>query len=109
MIGALLATLAPLATAVVADAVSAPAKLPEPLLQGEGEVVALGSGLEYFQELPAVMRERVTRRVPDQWPDSLDLLPLAENLARCGLLVDAASVQPVYLRNEIHWKKLSEQ
>jgi tRNA threonylcarbamoyladenosine biosynthesis protein TsaB len=98
-----------LATALVADAVSAPAEVPEALLEGGKDVVALGSGLPYFQELPAAVRERVCRQVTEQWPDSLDLLPHAEDRFQRGMLVDAASVHPVYLRNEIHWKKLSEQ
>ena len=98
-----------LAIARVEDAVSAPADVPESLLEGEPGVVALGSGIGDVDKLPNAVRKRITRQAHDQWPDSLDLLPLAEDLRRRGLLVDAGAVQPVYLRNEIHWKKLSEQ
>ena len=96
-----------LAVPCTEDRVSAPADVPADLL--EGPVVALGSGLVLFDALPPSLRERVSRRVEDQWPDSVDLLPLAQRLAQDNVLLTAADVQPVYLRNEIHWKKLSEQ
>jgi tRNA A37 threonylcarbamoyladenosine modification protein TsaB len=47
--------------------------------------------------------------VTNQWPDSLDLLALADAAIERGELVAAAQVQPVYLRNDIGWKKLAEQ
>lgn len=96
-----------LAVACVDDQVSAPADLPHDLL--ERGALAMGSGLASLEELPASLRRRVSGTIPDQWPDSVDLLPLADRDASCGALHDAAAVQPVYLRNEIHWKKLSEQ
>ena len=98
-----------LAQAVGEDRVSAPAELPENLLEGLEGAVAVGSGLCYHDELPARVRDGIGRRHAELWPDSRDLLPLADALAREGLLSDASGVQPVYLRNEIHWKKLSEQ
>ena len=60
-----------------------------------------------LEQLPAGLLEGLAGTVADQWPDSLDLLELAE--AENGNYLEAAQVQPVYLRNEIHWKKLSEQ
>ena len=78
-------------------------------MAGADGAIALGSGLCHFEQLPAVAREGIARQLHDQWPDSRDLIPLADDLRRRDLLLDAASVQPVYLRNEIHWKKLSEQ
>jgi tRNA threonylcarbamoyladenosine biosynthesis protein TsaB len=91
------------------DRVSAPGDLPENLLTGAERAVALGSGLCHFDQLPAALRASVHERFQDQWPDSRDLIPLADDLQGRQRLVDATSVQPVYLRNEIHWKKLSEQ
>lgn len=96
-----------LAVACVDDHVSAPAELPAGLL--ERAAVAMGSGLAYLDELPAQLRRNISGNAPDQWPDSVDLLPLADREAASGALVEAWGVQPVYLRNEIHWKKLSEQ
>ncbi len=96
-----------LATACGPDQVSAPNALPADLFTAGA--IALGSGLVYFDALPAGLREAISTQVPDQWPDSVDLIPLAERLASNDELVPAQAVQPVYLRNEIHWKKLSEQ
>lgn len=94
-----------LAVACGEDRVDAPADLPGDL----PAAVALGSGLAYLDALPSAVRASISRCVPDQWPDSIDLMALADQADSQGRLVDAASVQPVYLRNEIHWKKLSEQ
>jgi tRNA threonylcarbamoyladenosine biosynthesis protein TsaB len=96
-----------LAVPCVDDQVSAPGDLPADLLQQPA--VAMGSGLDYLESLPPEVQQMISRSVPEQWPDSLDLLPLADREAKLGRLLDAAAVQPVYLRNEIHWKKLSEQ
>ncbi len=96
-----------LAVACQPDQVSAPADLPTDLL--DAGAVALGSGLAYLDALPAEIKDNVLRSERDQWPDSQDLLPLAEQALARGDLVYAGAVQPVYLRNEIHWKKLSEQ
>ena len=96
-----------LATACGPDQVSAPEALPEDGFAPG--TIALGSGLAYFDALPAPLREKVARQVADQWPDSVDLIAQAERVAAQGELVSAQAVQPVYLRNEIHWKKLSEQ
>lgn len=98
-----------LARAVVDDRVSAPADVPASLLNGSEGAFALGSGLCYFDELPAAVRDAVGPQLADIWPDSRDLLPLADDVALRGELTEASDVQPVYLRNEIHWKKLSEQ
>jgi tRNA threonylcarbamoyladenosine biosynthesis protein TsaB len=89
------------------DQVSAPGEIPGDLLAGPA--VALGSGLLYQEALPDAVRAHLSRSVADQWPDSIDLLPLADRQDAAGALLDARAVQPVYLRNEIHWKKLSEQ
>ena len=96
-----------LALPCVEDQVSAPTELSVDL-PGDA-MVAIGSGLDYLEAMPNPLRDRITRSVPEQWPDSLDLLPLADREEGLGKLLDAPAIQPVYLRNEIHWKKLSEQ
>lgn len=96
-----------LAVASIDDQVSAPSDLPPDLL--DRNAVAMGSGLASLDELPARLRSEISATAPGQWPDSVDLLPLADREALAGTLSEAWAVQPVYLRNEIHWKKLSEQ
>ncbi len=98
-----------LAVPCVEDEVSAPAEVPVDLVDRFGPAVALGSGLALFDDLPAPVRDGMLRRIEDQWPESVDLLPLADRVAEQEALVAAEAVQPVYLRNEIHWKKISEQ
>ena len=96
-----------IARRLVSDQVGPPASLPLDLLAGN--TVALGSGLVYFDALPTSVSAAVSDTAAGQWPDSVDLIPLAEQSAADGELVTAQEVQPIYLRNEIHWKKLSEQ
>lgn len=98
-----------IATALVEDRVGAPGDVPKSPMLERQSLVATGSGLCHFEQLPGAVRAAVTRQLADQWPDSLDLLPLADREYNQGGLLAAEAVQPVYLRNEIHWKKLSEQ
>jgi len=91
------------------DQVLAPGALPSDYLQGQQRVVAMGSGLPYLTQLPAPVQADVAEVLRDCWPDSKDLIPLAQRAAAQGLLSDASAVQPVYLRNEVQWKKLAEQ
>ncbi len=89
------------------DMVAAPGALPMEIIDTDKSVVAVGSGLSMLDQLPPEFAGGLAGTVADQWPDSLDLLVLAETVSDSYL--DAAQVQPVYLRNEIQWKKLSEQ
>ena len=91
------------------DRVGPPAEVPRSALGECSGAVALGSGLCHYDALPDAVRDTAGTRIEDQWPDSRDLLPFADELAQQGELLGAEGVQPVYLRNEIHWKKLSEQ
>jgi tRNA threonylcarbamoyladenosine biosynthesis protein TsaB len=69
----------------------------------------VGSGLCYLDQLAPGLRTAISSVLPEQWPDSFDTLSLAELDSHRGKLLTAEQVQPVYLRNEIHWKKISEQ
>ena len=91
------------------DRVAAPSTLPVDIA-GEGtELAVLGSGLRYAAEIPEQLRSRWTVSVPELWPDSLDLIALGASAHRAGKLCAAEQVLPVYLRDEIGWKKLAEQ
>jgi tRNA threonylcarbamoyladenosine biosynthesis protein TsaB len=87
--------------------VCAPGELPT--LAGEGNLVAIGSGLKHLDVMPGVLTDAFTSVYPDLLPSARDLVPLAlAKLAR-GETQQAAEVLPVYVREEISWKKLSEQ
>jgi tRNA threonylcarbamoyladenosine biosynthesis protein TsaB len=97
------------AVSLLADAVAEPGAIPVNLVAGGESLVAVGSGLCYLEQLAPDLRTAVTHVLPEQWPDSLDTLSLADQELHQANLLAAEQVQPVYLRNEIHWKKISEQ
>jgi tRNA threonylcarbamoyladenosine biosynthesis protein TsaB len=97
------------AVPLLADAVSEPGAIPLDLVAEGESLVAVGSGLCYLDQLAPGLRTAITSVLPEQWPDSFDTLTLAELDRHRGKLLTAEQVQPVYLRNEIHWKKISEQ
>lgn len=98
-----------IATALVEDSVAAPADLPAELEAGSGYLFAVGSGLKYLAELPASLQAQIQDSRIELWPDSYDVLHLAQAEFAAGRSLVPAQVQPVYLRNEISWKKLAEQ
>jgi tRNA threonylcarbamoyladenosine biosynthesis protein TsaB len=70
---------------------------------------AVGSGCRFAQQLPQVLGSRLKSLAPDLLPSARDLVPLAlAGLAR-GETQQPQQVQPVYVRDEINWKKLAEQ
>ena len=98
-----------LVRALVDDQVCAPGELAPDLLEASSSVLAIGSGLAYLSELPQKIQSRIAGTELEFWPDSIDLLPLAEARFDQNSVIVANQVEPVYLRNEISWKKLSEQ
>ncbi|MDH4039246.1 MAG: tRNA (adenosine(37)-N6)-threonylcarbamoyltransferase complex dimerization subunit type 1 TsaB [Gammaproteobacteria bacterium] len=69
----------------------------------------VGSGCRFAGELPAAVSSRLESLAPDLLPSARDLVPLAlASLAR-GEVQRPQQVQPVYVRDEINWKKLAEQ
>ena len=70
---------------------------------------AVGSGCRFHEEFPSGLRGRLQTCTGDLLPAARDLIPLAlEKLAR-GETQSPQQVQPVYVRDEISWKKLSQQ
>ncbi|MFV0276824.1 MAG: tRNA threonylcarbamoyladenosine biosynthesis protein TsaB, partial [Parahaliea sp.] len=76
---------------------------------GDGPLVALGSGLVHAEVLPEALRARILRRQPALLARARDLLPAAVAALERGNIQVADAVRPVYVRDEISWKKLSEQ
>ena len=98
-----------LAIPVCDDAVCSPEEVDPMALLSDASLCALGSGLKYLEFLPEALRDRLTYCQPECWPDSQDTLPLAEEAWRRGEARQSTEVHPVYLRNEISWKKVHEQ
>jgi len=72
-------------------------------------VTAVGSGCDFLDACPQPVRNTINDVCSQLVPEAQDLIPLALSSAHRGELQTARQVQPVYVRDEINWKKLSEQ
>jgi len=70
---------------------------------------AVGSGCRFAHELPAELRSMLQATHPELLPAARDLVPLALAAYAKGELQQPQQVQPLYVRDEINWKKLAEQ
>ncbi len=86
--------------------VSAPSEHPD---WGALSVRAIGDGCQFIDSYPAALRNRVLSVAPDLYPEALDVASLAERQFSLGDIQHPEQVVPVYVRDEISWKKLSEQ
>lgn len=84
----------------------APAEL-SPL--GTQALCAVGNGCQFLEQCPPALRARLRMCAADLLPTAMDILPLALASFARGEAQAARMVQPVYVRDEIAWKKLSEQ
>ena len=73
------------------------------------ELHAVGSGCQFIDELAPDVRQQVTAVSPQVLPEARDLVPLALASLAAGATQSPGQVQPVYVRDEISWKKLAEQ
>ena len=76
---------------------------------GEDALQAVGNGCAFVEKFPAALRHRLSTVVSEVLPQARDLVPTALARLAAGDLQSAAQVQPVYVRDEISWKKISEQ
>jgi len=74
-----------------------------------GPLYGVGSGCCFLEEYPAQVRGNLAGCSTTVLPAARDLVPLALDALERGQLQSAREVQPVYVRDEISWKKLSEQ
>ncbi|MBA6412526.1 tRNA (adenosine(37)-N6)-threonylcarbamoyltransferase complex dimerization subunit type 1 TsaB [Parahaliea sp. F7430] len=88
--------------------VSRPESLPVSLDAGQ-KVVGIGSGLLLAEQMPQDLQQRLQACYPELLPQAQDLFKPAEIAWRQGQLQKAEQVCPVYVRDEVSWKKLSEQ
>ncbi len=83
--------------------------LPPSLLELPKEAintVAVGSGLNYFTEIPENTRQAIAIQDPDWHPRAASVGMLALGYLAQGKVVSPADAQPVYIRDEVTWKKL---
>lgn len=89
-----------------------PAQVVKPGLlapSGSGALVAVGGGLKYRDAMPGAVTARFSAVHPELLPDAVDLLPAALHALRERRAQTAEQVCPVYVRDEISWKKLAQQ
>ncbi len=70
---------------------------------------AVGSGCHFLDQFPAPLRAVLRSGAEQLLPEARDLVPLALEKLRGGDIQLPRQVQPVYVRDEISWKKLSQQ
>ncbi len=87
------------------EAVLKPEAVTERLMALSGEWATVGTGWQAWPEMasgtPVTLTDGQT-----QLPEAEDMLPLALEKFRRGESVAVEDAQPVYLRNEVAWKKL---
>jgi tRNA threonylcarbamoyladenosine biosynthesis protein TsaB len=69
----------------------------------------IGTGLRLLERMPAPLRQQLLSSEAEWLPAAADMLPLAWAELAAGRVQAADAVAPVYVRDEISWKKLSEQ
>lgn len=76
------------------------------LPEGPGHWLGAGSGWRLQDDMPLSVRARVARPEPDRLPRAREVAVLGERAWFRGEVVPAAQAMPVYLRDEVTWKKL---
>jgi tRNA threonylcarbamoyladenosine biosynthesis protein TsaB len=79
------------------------------LQAASGEIDVIGTGARRLDEFPGTIAERLSGVYPELLPEARDLIPLALDRIARGERQNALQVQPLYVRDEISWKKVSEQ
>ena len=74
-----------------------------------GPLHGVGSGLRFIDSFPAQFAARISSHDSELLPAAQDLVPLAIEMLQRGETQTPRQVQPVYVRDEISWKKISEQ
>lgn len=76
---------------------------------GAIQLHVVGDGGKFLLDFPAGLQERVAAVHTDILPTARDVITLAQVVSASIGTQSPREVQPVYLRDEISWKKLSEQ
>ena len=77
--------------------------------QGTESLFAVGSGCLFREQFSQSLQARIQSCDPEVLPAAQDIVPLALVKYWLGEVQTPRNVQPVYLRDEISWKKLADQ
>ena len=78
-------------------------------LEQSGSLAAVGDGCRFIEDFPTAVCEKVVSTFIDLVPMARDMLPLALAKFQNGETQSPSQIQPVYVRDEISWKKLAQQ
>lgn len=87
------------------EAVMPPERLRLPPSHDDHDWVGVGSGWGLWEQMPAEVQAGLGQRLADQEADAADMSLLAMHDLQAGKGQPAHLVQPVYLRDEVAWKK----
>lgn len=72
-------------------------------------VIGLGSGWCYRDRMPSGLVQQVQTIKQDVYPQAAAMAQLAQRAYRQGLAIAADEARPVYLRDQVAWKKKDQQ
>ncbi len=87
------------------EAVMAPERLRLPNGHADHDWVGVGSGWGLWEQMPAEVQAGLGQHLPELEADAADMALLAMHDLESGGGQPAHLAQPVYLRNEVAWKK----
>lgn len=86
----------------VSDSLVAPSDLELPATRGE--CLGIGDGWLLRDRIPEAVLSGMQRIIPEAAPEATAVARIADVLYQQGEWVEAASVQPVYLRDDVAWQ-----
>lgn len=87
------------------EAVLSPLQAKQRIQILDGEWTIAGTGWDAYPELFAG-HDVILHKSESLLPSAEDMLPLASQLWQQGTITNPAEIEPIYLRNEVTWKKL---
>ncbi|PMR70066.1 tRNA (adenosine(37)-N6)-threonylcarbamoyltransferase complex dimerization subunit type 1 TsaB [Halomonas heilongjiangensis] len=87
------------------EAVMPPARLRLPAGHADHDWVGIGSGWGLWDAMPAEVQAGIGQHLPDLEADAADMVLLAARAFEAGEARPPHEVQPVYLRDQVAWKK----
>lgn len=72
-------------------------------------VIARGTGVRYLDQFPQATQLAVQHAASECYPHAADMLKLAAIELQAGRVFTPEAAQPVYLRDQVAWKKKDQQ
>lgn len=92
-------------TPLLDEAVMAPQRLRLPEAYRDADWSGVGSGWTLWDDMPALVQDALSQRLPDMQPDAADMVRLAAQAFAAGQAQPAHEVVPIYLRDRVAWQR----